>query len=164
MELSDYKMVSSSVQFDITRQIVWLLMRDLGISHHYVPGLLDTKIVSDNKTGMGAQRRVYTKPEKWLLETVVEWNEGSGFLLSLENMQGGAPGPFSEAFFRYQLSDNPDSSDSKSSCICELTLYFKMRFGLLGSILARLLRGEFEKRNQLIADRLKDYYDKTLPG
>ncbi|MFT6277144.1 MAG: hypothetical protein ACJAZ0_003256, partial [Halioglobus sp.] len=78
----------------MSRADAWGNLQDLTIAHHYVPGIIKTEITTEQKTGVGASRRVYQSTDTYLNETVIEWNQGNGFLLHLFKDNGDAPFPF----------------------------------------------------------------------
>ena len=99
--------VEASTELAMPRARAWEILRDLGIAHRYVPGLVRTEIRSMQTQGVGATRRVYRAKGEGLDETVVDWVDGHGFLLRLHKPDGTAPAPFAAASFRYRLDDVP---------------------------------------------------------
>ena len=152
------------ISFESTQTInmgkapAWEKLQDLTLAHHYVPGIIKTEITSDNTTGLDASRRVYQSAARYLNETVIEWNEGSGFLLHLYKDNGTAPFPFKYAEFRYQLEDAPDGKAS-----IKVLLSFQMAGGRLGQWFSGLLAKEFQRRTDDVAKNLKDYYESLQP-
>ena len=48
----------ASTELAMPRDRAWEILRDLGIAHRYVPGLVRTEIRSAQTQGVGATRRV----------------------------------------------------------------------------------------------------------
>lgn len=80
----------------------WSRLADMSKAHLYVPGLTDVKITTEATTGVGASRKVFGRGSP-MDETVVEWNEGEGYLLLLHFGEKRNWGPFQEAYFHYSL-------------------------------------------------------------
>ena len=138
--------VAREADFAMPLARAWSLMRDLSLAHHYMPGLVGTEILGEPRSGVGARRRVYQSQDRWLLETVLEWHEHSGFLLSVQREDGRSPLPmFAAIWFRYQLL--PAAGGDDSHCRVRLTLYFRCRamLRLIASPLALLMGWQQER-------------------
>lgn len=147
----------ASTELAIPRDRAWEILRDLGIAHRYVPGLVRTEIRSAQTQGVGATRRVYRKGERGLDETVTEWEEGHGFLLRLTQPDGTAPAPFARASFRYRLDDLPGQAGRSRMTI---TLEYEPRWGAFGRLLDRLVLARAVAGMQReLAGRIKGYYE-----
>ena len=142
---------------DLQREQAWDKLRDISRAHHYVPGIIDTEIVSDNAEGVGASRYVYRKPGSYIQETVEEWNEGEGFRIRLH--KGDKPAaPFRSAWFRYQLD-----KETRDRTRLTTTMHFELPWGPLGKLLETLLAGLVEKTVADVALSLKLYYESGEP-
>ena len=94
---------------DISRDQAWKKLSDLSLAHNYVPGIVKTEITTDKKQGVDTSRKVYQGPNKWMQETVTDWNEGYGFSIRLH--KGDKDVPFKNAFFHYPIDDaGPDKT------------------------------------------------------
>ena len=94
---------SWQVALDMPREKAWDILKNFSLAHNYVPGIIKTEIVSDNKEGVGASRLVYQSKTKTLQETITDWNEGEGFRIRLH--KGEKDSPFKNAYFVYKLED-----------------------------------------------------------
>ena len=122
---------SVEVTAALPRADAWAVLSDFSLAHNYVPDLARTEIVSARQRGVGAHRRVYDEDGDYLEETIVEWHEGKGFVISLHD--GDEPmAPFRQVDFIYALAD----SGSAATRI-ELALVFEMPWGWLGDYLAQ---------------------------
>jgi hypothetical protein len=131
----------------------WELLRDLGRARHYVPGLTDVQITTEQREGVGASRRVFSKRGAPMDETVVRWDEGRGFEIRLHRGEAGPPPPFREARFVYALV--PDGE----RCRIETTLSWVSRWGVLGKLLdALVMRRAIGRTVQQVADGLAQHY------
>lgn len=149
----------AEILVDLPREQVWARLRDLSVAHHYVPGLTDTRITTEQREGVGTSRKVYQKGMAPLDETVVEWTEGYGFVLRLH--QGDkAPLIFEEAHFSYVLEEvGPNATRFKPS------LTYTVKWGAFGRLLDKLFmngtsRGMLEK----LARSFKQYYETGRPS
>ena len=149
--------VRATQVIELPRSQAWEKLRDISQAHLYVPGIVDTKIVSDNKEGVGASRYVYRKPGSYIQETVEEWQEGRGFLIRLH--RGDRPAaPFKTASFRYELEDEgPDRTRLTT------TMHFEMPWGAFGALLEKLMSGVVEKTVADVALSLKLFYERGEP-
>lgn len=150
--------VSAEILVDLPRAQVWERLRDLGKAHYYVPGLTDTRINTAQREGVGASRTVYQKSMAPMDGTVVEWNEGYGFVLRLHNGDK-APLIFREAFFSYTIADaGPGQTWFRPALI------YTLRGGLFGKLFDVLVmrntsRGMLNK----LARSFKQYYETGEP-
>ncbi len=146
--------VSFRVTIAVQRERAWELLSDLSLAHNYVPGIIDTRIVTERKMGVGASRAVYQSKTKFMNETVEEWNDGYGFLIRLHYGDDGPPFPFKEAWFRYAIED------SGNDTILTARLIYVMRWSFVGRWLDRLLLNKFVKsRIRDVALSMKIYYE-----
>lgn len=94
---------SWQVTIDMPKEKAWGILKDFSQAHNYVPGIIKTEIITDNKEGVGASRYVYQSKTKTLQETITDWDEGNGFRLRLH--KGEKDSPFKNAFFVYKIED-----------------------------------------------------------
>lgn len=123
-----------TIYLDMPREKAWEKLRDFTLAPNYVPGVDAVEITTEKKEGVGASRRVLPKR---MDETVVEWNEGYGFLLRLHNGDNGPPAPFREAGFRYAMEDAGNRTKFT------MALMYTMRMGGFGRLLDKLFVGRF---------------------
>ena len=144
-----------SFRLEMPRQKAWEKLKDFTLAPNYVPGVKSVKIMTDKKEGVGASRRVFPKK---MDETVVEWNEGYGFILKLHKGTGGPPFPFSKAGFRYAITE--DGNRTKFT----VGLMYDMGMGPLGAIMNRLFLGKIiEGIVRDIGLCLKHFYETGEP-
>jgi hypothetical protein len=149
--------VSSQVVIDIPRDAAWEKLNDISAAHHYVPGIVKTEIVSDQAKGIGASRYVYRNANSYIQETVVEWNEGSGFVINLHKGDKPAP-PFKSASFTYLLED-----DEPGKTRFTAAMEFELPWGVFGQWLEKRLAGFVEKTIGDVALSMKLYYESGEP-
>ncbi|CAI8702146.1 Polyketide cyclase [Pseudomonas sp. IT-P258] len=141
---------SHSVLLDLPPQAVWAKLRDLSLAPHYVPGLTGCQFHPGAMEGLGTSRRVLRKGGQYLDESVVQWQEGTGFVLRLHKGGNDSPFPFRQASFSYALQADGNAT--------RITL--QMNYSLRGGrLFERLLAKSFNKVVQQIAENLKAYYE-----
>ncbi|GAB5451917.1 MAG: hypothetical protein Hals2KO_22450 [Halioglobus sp.] len=146
--------VSAQAEINIPRAAAWEKLRDISLAHHYVPGLVNTEIVSEQREGVGASRYVYRTPRSYIQETVTEWNEGEGFLIRLHRGDRPAP-PFKSAWFRYYLADGatPDTT------VFTASMGYELPGGGFGRWLGSRMSGFVQKTIADVAMSMKLYYE-----
>ncbi|WP_333983778.1 SRPBCC family protein [Ectopseudomonas khazarica] len=141
---------SHTVHLNLSLESAWRFLSDLSLAPYYVPGLTGCWFHPGPQRGCGASRRVQRRYGQWLDETVIDWQEGKGFVLHLHKAGRGAPFPFSEARFSYTLEAH--GSGSRMT----LCLDYRLRGGRL---VERLLASTFERTVQQIGECLTVYYE-----
>ncbi|MGF6554592.1 hypothetical protein ABIA48_000972 [Pseudomonas sp. S30_BP2TU TE3576] len=141
---------SHSVFLDLPPQAAWAKLRDLSLAPHYVPGLTGCRFHPGAMEGVGASRRVLRKGGQYLDESVVQWQEGTGFVLRLHKGGNESPFPFRRASFSYALQAEGDAT--------RITL--QMSYSLRGGrLIEGVLAKAFNKVVQQIAENLKAFYE-----
>ncbi len=98
MQSADYR-----VEINLDANAAWARLSDFSLAVNYVPGLTDLKINTEQTSGVGASRTVYTGGKLALDETIIEWREGEGFSIRLHRGDDGPIPPMTEAYFDYGL-------------------------------------------------------------
>lgn len=148
---------TSQIVIDLPREQCWEKLRDISRAHHYVPGIVRTEIVSEQAEGVGASRHVYRSQDKYLQETVTEWDEGKGFLIRLHKGDKPAP-PFRRATFRYRLDDH-----GTGQTLFTATLRYEMPWGVLGAWLEKKMLRAVAATVADVATAMKLYYESGEP-
>lgn len=131
----------------------WELLSDLGQAHHYVPGIVATRMTTKQTKGVGASRTVVRRNGAELDETVTDWWEGRGFQLRLH--QGAKDAPFRGAFFRYELNELPAQQTELTA-----SMGYSLPLGALGRLFDHLVLARVIK--PIVGDvavSLKHYYE-----
>jgi hypothetical protein len=149
--------VTTQIVIDLPRAEVWAKLRNISLAHNYVPGIVKTEIVSEQAQGVGASRYVYRNARSYIQETVVEWDEGQGFLIRLHKGDKPAP-PFRNAWFRYQLAD-----EGPGQTLFTASLAFEMPWGGLGAWLGKKLEKVVASTVSDVAVAMKLYYETGEP-
>ena len=149
--------VSTQTVIALPRSEVWSRLRDISLAHNYVPGIVKTEIISAQTEGVGASRYVYRNARSYLQETVVEWDEGRGFLIRLHKGDKPAP-PFKTAWFRYELAD-----DGPEQTLFTASLGYEMPWGRLGAWLGKRMEKIVAATVSDVAIAMKLYYETGEP-
>jgi uncharacterized membrane protein len=149
--------VSSRIIIDMPRAEVWGKLRDISVAHNYVPGIVKTEIVSSQAEGVGASRYVYRNAKSYIQETVVEWQEGTGFLIRLHKGDKAAA-PFRNASFRYQLAD-----EGQDKTLFTASLNYELPWGALGAWLEKRMEKTVAATVADVAMAMKLYYETGTP-
>lgn len=149
--------VSAQIVLDMPRAQVWEKLRDISLAHNYVPGIVKTEIVSEQREGVGASRYVYRNASSYIQETVVEWEEGQGFLIRLHRGDKPAP-PFRNAWFRYQLADQ-----GADKTLFTASLEYELPWGAVGAWLEKRMEKVVQKTINDVATAMKLYYETGRP-
>jgi hypothetical protein len=149
--------VTAEVLIDTSLKEAWDKLKDISVAHNYVPGIVKTTIVSEQRKGLGASRYVYRNEKSYIQETVEEWQEGTGFLIRLHRGDKPAP-PFRNAWFRYALRDN-----GSGQTLFTASLTYEMPWGRLGDWLGSKMAGFVQKTIADVALAMKLYYETGQP-
>jgi len=149
--------VHATTIVDIPLSEAWAKLRDISLAHNYVPGIVKTTFVSEQREGVGASRYVYRNEKSYIQETVEEWNEGSGFLIHLHKGEKPAP-PFKDAWFRYALEDCGNRQTRLTT-----TLTYDMPWGRFGQWLGARIARFVQATIRDVALSMKLYYETGQP-
>jgi anti-sigma-K factor RskA len=149
--------VHAQILIDVPLQVAWANLRDISLAHNYVPGIVKTEIVSQQRDGVGASRYVYRNSKSYIQETVEEWQEGSGFLIRLHRGEKSAP-PFKNAWFRYQLQARGDRQTEFTA-----SLVYEMPWGRFGDWLGARMAKFVQATIADVAIAMKLYYETGQP-
>jgi hypothetical protein len=150
--------VTQEVIVNLPPAAAWQRLRDLSKAHYYVHGVTDTRIDTQSTSGIGTSRTVFLKGQPPMQETVIEWREGSGFVLNLHR-GGKSIAPFERAEFTYTMT---------AADLNRTRLRLEMRYSL-GNWLARLmdqlfLRAMVRTNLRHTAANLQRYYETGVPA
>lgn len=149
--------VSASSIIDMPREDAWEKLRDISRAHNYVPGIVSTKVVSEQAEGIGASRYVYRSEKSYIQETVTEWHSGEGFTIRLHKGDKPAP-PFREAWFEYHLSDH-----GTRQTMLTTRMGYELPFGAVGRFLAKRMAAMVQKTIADVAYSMTLYYETGTP-
>ena len=87
--------LSYKIQVDAPVARVWDIIADFGGVYRYSPGVKQSKTLSANNEGVGAERICHLAPSGVIKERILEWHEGERY--SLEIYEGKGTPPFKTA-------------------------------------------------------------------
>ena len=147
-----------SVLVNLPVEESWERLQDFSQAHCYVPKLTKTQIVSAQRHGEGAHRRVYSG-KRYLEETITDWYPGSGFVIRLHKGDRAMP-PFRSAEFEYTIS----CSGAMQTQV-RLSMRIEMPGGTVGRFLAGKLIMPVVRQNLIqVAAGLKHFYETGEPA
>lgn len=159
LAVADAQQAAVSVVADLPVTEAWLLLGDFSLPHNYVPNISSTEIMSPEKSGVGAHRRVYKDEDSYLEETIIEWREGKGFIIKLHD--GDKPMmPFQRAEFSYAIREQGPGYTRIG-----LALTFEMPWGGFGETLGDwIILPVMEDQLVQVAAGMKHFYETGTPA
>ena len=134
---------------------VWQQLSDLSQVQHYIPFVNDSDITTDQKKGEGVQRTAWLKNRRTVQEEVIEWDDGQGYVLRLNEASFFLP--FHDMETRYHI--DPDDELGLQTDLA-ITLTVRPRFGLLGQwLLSPLITPRLQQQLDELADGVKTYFE-----
>jgi hypothetical protein len=149
--------VTAEIVIDVPLAEAWENLRDISLAHNYVPGIVKTVIVSEQREGVGASRYVYRNEKSYIQETVEEWHPGTGFLIHLHRGDKPAP-PFRNAWFRYTLAEQGPGQTRFTA-----SLVYDMPWGGFGAWLGKKMAAFVQATITDVAIAMKLYYETGNP-
>ncbi len=151
--MSKVKTVSHQLFIDLPPAAVWDRMRDLTLATYYVPGVVETWLVTEQREGVGASRKVRMKNGDVMDETVVEWTEGRGFVVRLHKEDKPALPMFSECRFRYEIEPAGNRTLFKPA------MHFETAPGIINRLLAFVAGIAMKSMVKKVGIAMKKFYE-----
>ena len=144
------------ITVDASKQKVWEIVSNLRDIYKFHPGVSKSYYTTDNTEGVGAARICELQPAGKILETVKNWEDGSGFLLQIDPIEK-AP-PVKEFSGHFQLEEVNTHTTQVS-----LTIKYEMKLGLIGDFLNKLIiRSKMEEGIDALLTGLKVHTENGL--
>jgi carbon monoxide dehydrogenase subunit G len=144
---TDANTVGATITIDARPEVVWPVIADLGDIQAFHPGVRRSAYISDSKEGVGAARVCEFGGGRSVEEHAIEWEEGRSFTLELKNGRGMPP--FKRAVAT--MSVRPDGDRTQ----VDMELRYTLRFGLIGKLMDRMVRPQFERMLPAVLGGLK---------
>ncbi len=123
---------NTQIRIDVPKEKVWEVLADLGNIHKWNPGVSHSYSTSENRQGEGATRHCdIQNPKGYLEERALDWREGEGFKIDIYDSNF----PIKRNLIQFSVRADGDGT------IVEVSPDYKLKFGLLGSVLDRLILG-----------------------
>ena len=157
--LAEAQQAQVSVLVEVSVERAWNYLSDFTAAPNYVPDIVRAEIVSARRAGIGAHRRVYDEDGDFLEETIIEWQQGRGFVIKLH--EGDEPmAPFERAEFRYLLAPA-----AKQQTLITLSMTVELPLGAFGAKLGEwFLLPVLEDNLAQVAAGMKHYYETGKPA
>lgn len=141
--------VSDSIRINAPKEDVWTVLADFGAILNYNPGISNSYSTSDANSGLGATRHCDVLPMGSIEERIIEWNEGSDYLVDIYQFNGPMP-PIKSAQARLSVEADGDHT------IASMTMTYDMKMGLIGAAMSSLmLESQYQKAVTGIMQGLK---------
>ncbi|MBI5379016.1 MAG: SRPBCC family protein [Nitrospirae bacterium] len=129
---------------------VWKVLADLEAVQHYNPTVSRAQYISTNRQGVGASRQCDLKPKGVLKERVIAWEPNQAIALELYES------PWPVAFMRWRTDVKPHGSET----VVSQRMEYRVKFGILGSLLDRLvMRQTLDRTIADVFDGLKRFVE-----
>jgi len=129
---------------------VFAVLSDLEAVQHYNPGVKKATYISDNREGAGAARVCDLGKDGQVKERVVDWRPGESITMELYE----SPWPIEFMKWKTVVKSTGDGT------LLSQTLDYQMKFGLLGSLMDRLMmRNKMDKTLSQVFGSLKNYVE-----
>ncbi|MEO1287361.1 MAG: SRPBCC family protein [Chloroflexota bacterium] len=150
--------VSDSIRIDAPKDQVWAVLADFGGILNYNPGISNAYSTSDVNSGLGATRHCDLLPMGSIEERIIEWNEGSDYLVDIYQFNGLMP-PIKSAQARLSVEADGDQS------IAHMIMTFEMKMGVIGKAMSTvMLESQYQKAVTGIMQGLKLYVETGQQG
>ena len=118
-------MFSESTLIEAPPEAVWQVLADIGTISRWNPGVRDSGVIGEAARGLGARRRCDLGGKNYLMEEVVEWNEGRTLTMRITETNL----PFQSADIRFELTQVSDGTR------VSVSPDYQLKFGPLGQFL-----------------------------
>ncbi|MBL4668971.1 MAG: SRPBCC family protein [Flavobacteriales bacterium] len=144
------------ITINSSQQKVWNIISDLGAIQKFHPGVSKSYYTTDKTRGFGAARICELQPSGKILETVKQWNEGTGFLLQIDPIEKAPPvKSFNGLFELMKINENQTEAS--------LTVDYEMKLGAIGILLNKLIiQSKMEENIEALLEGLKIHSEKGL--
>ena len=113
---------------DTPRNDVWSVLADIGSIADWNPGLIASRLTTDEATGLGAGRHCDLTPQQWLDERVVEYEPQARITFRIVDSNL----PFAFADIRFTLE--PSGARTQVTVAPD----YKLKYGPIGYVFDRL--------------------------
>lgn len=127
-------------------QQVWESWDDFGNIYKFNPNLRHSRLLSESgkPTGIGSERQCDMADNKnWIRERIVEYKPP--YLVKIDIFDGTLPMKSMQAMFNFQ-------EQSRDVTQVRMTVDFEPRFGVLGQLMAPLMKRQFRPMLQALLD------------
>ncbi len=146
--------ITDTIRINAPKDKVWEILADFGAIINYNPGISNSYSTSEANQGVGAMRHCDLLPMGSIEERIIEWNEGSDYLVDIYQFNGPVP-PVKNA--KARLSVEADGEQT----IAHMSLRYEMKLGFIGNAMKSLmLDAQYQKAVTGILQGLK-YHAET---
>ena len=117
------------IEINASKQAVWDVMADFGSAARWAPGMRQSSLKGEKRTGVGTHRVMRHAWGFNIEEIVTQWTKGAGYSFKLVK----APFPMRDVCETWVLEQDD------SEVVLTITVSYGMRFGLIGALLDAVL-------------------------
>jgi uncharacterized protein YndB with AHSA1/START domain len=122
------------------RAAVWQALTTLDLLDQYDPGVRSSRLVGEQSSGLGAQRRCDLRPAGWFIERVALWQPEQALAFELVTCSL----PVSSLRHDYTLTQAPDHTGART--VVTQTMTYQLKYGLAGKALdAAMMRRQWDR-------------------
>lgn len=142
----------NEIMINASVEKIWSVLSDLAVLEKYDPTVLKSELISAEKTGLGAKRKVYMKDGKnWFEEKVTVWQPNHALTIQLTNCTF----PINGLTHSYSFSTGTNYTAVKQ------VMEYKVKFGLLGKLMDWIMiKKQSDKGIKLFMAGLKQFVEK----
>lgn len=133
--------ISQSIDINAAKSAVWDVLADFGHPHRYVSGLVDSHLLSNAETGVGAIRHCELPKSmgmrQYIDEEITDWKEGEEYTYKVTDTTA----PIRQAKATWKLTGN------EKMARIEVKITYQVK-GIMGHIMRGKMRKEFN--NQIV--------------
>ncbi|WP_149304488.1 SRPBCC family protein [Pareuzebyella sediminis] len=145
--------IASVTEINASKEKVWEVLSPIGDIEKFHPLVKKSHAISTVKSGMGAKRHCELLPMGQMVEEVVQWDEGSSFILQVIGGKMLPPYRFMEG--------KVDLIEIGKKTKVTFSFSYQLKYGILGRLMnALLIRPQFKKAPPQYVAGLKEYVEK----
>jgi hypothetical protein len=131
-------------------ETLWEALADIGSISRWNPGVSESYVISDRPTGLGAARHCNLGGTNYLKEQAVTWEKNRKLTMRITDTNL----PFKSADIQFLLS--PETGGTRVI----LTPIYRLKYGLLGSVLDRVyVKNTYRKGMRALLRGLREYLE-----
>lgn len=139
--------IKNEIAINAPVEKIWAVLSDLPLLEKYDPTVLKSELISTEKSGVGAKRKVYMNDGKnWFEEKVTIWQPGEALTIQLTDC----------TFPIHSLNHSYSFSINGATTVVRQIMQYEVKYGLIGKIMDKMMiRKQSDKGIKLFMGGLK---------